>query len=30
MKAGVRLAEQIIDEGKAAAKLDEFIQETNR
>lgn len=30
MEAGVRLAEQIIDEGKAAAKLEEFIQETNR
>ena len=30
MEAGVRLAEQIIDAGKAAAKLEEFIQETNR
>lgn len=30
MEAGVRLAENIIDSGKAAAKLEEFIQESNR
>ena len=30
MEAGVRLAESIIDSGKAAAKLEEFIQESNR
>lgn len=27
---GVRLAERLIDEGKAAAKLEEFIKESNR
>lgn len=30
IEEGVRLAERLIDEGKAAEKLDEFIQETNR
>lgn len=30
MEAGVRLAENIIDSGKAAAKLEEFIQKSNR
>lgn len=30
MEAGVRLAENIIDSDKAAAKLEEFIQESNR
>jgi anthranilate phosphoribosyltransferase len=30
MEEGVRLAEQIIDEGKAADKLEEFIKESNR
>ena len=30
MEEGVRLAEQLIDEGKAAKKLEEFIQESNK
>lgn len=30
MAEGVRLAERLIDEGKAAAKLEEFIKESNR
>lgn len=30
MVEGVRLAERLIDEGKAAAKLEEFIKESNR
>lgn len=30
MQDGVRLAERLIDEGQAAAKLEEFIQESNR
>ena len=30
MEAGIRLAENIIDSGKAAAKLEEFIQKSNR
>lgn len=30
MEEGVRLAEQIIDEGRAADKLEEFIKESNR
>lgn len=30
MEKGVHLAEQLIDEGKAAAKLAEFIEESNR
>lgn len=30
MAGGVRLAERLIDEGKAAAKLEEFIKESNR
>lgn len=30
MEEGVRLAEQLIDEGKAAKKLEEFIQESSK